>query len=839
MAHAAVLAEKEEFCDAYFPIPSSPSPNKPKPVLETNPFLELKDFKGNEAKLRTAFAKIVDDHNLVPGLVFRECSERPDPLYIDPYQQKVDAAWCFERDAKDDKTQDWGNQVLPVEFKAVDDPFDDTQDNISTSAGKRKMARGQIITYSERLHAVQQRTALFMLIVIGQRARFTRWDRSGTVVTRAFNYVKDWKFFCDILWRIGNCSSAQLGLDPTATHVYDSDPDYVTMFKAANMENTVDHAERVLKDGKLPEGEFEYVRKMFKASLKPNWPRYRVEVPDGEGCRKFLIGKPAFLAKGMAGRGTRGYVALDCATGRFVWLKDAWRANYELVDQEGDILKALNQAKVYNVPTMICHGDIEGQATETPDWWERKKQEREQQKREQLEREQLERDQLERENQAREKPRRDRTTPASSSTDSSDTCVNSSSSRPMKRKLKDDGEASTEPAAEAEHSSLRLHQHYRLVVQEVAMPLDHFQYPQQLVAIMFDCVRSHYEAATKPKRPLLHRDISSGNILIYPRVIVTTAGGAELQWRGILVDWEMSKPKHKGEGLRTARQPERTGTWQYLSMALLAPGLIQVGIPDELESFFHVFLHYALRYIKSTNSNGLAIANFLDQYFDLYGYEDGVYTCGALKRSTIELGRIRVGTSTYLRFGNPLDTIFAKLLSWFRARYIVLAYKKQQAAAEHEPEASTGSDADPSRSSSVPRHIDYGMDSFAAQLAAPEPDSMNESVEVPTAEQTALAERLQAHDQMLQLLLKAMGEIWPPQEAADQIPSGWKPPSGSRFPLPLSKTVENKRKRIKKAAGCVSEPPPPLRPLVTPRSPHTPQRRTANSLGFLPEDESS
>ncbi|KAI1788185.1 hypothetical protein LXA43DRAFT_648416 [Ganoderma leucocontextum] len=824
MAHAAVLAEKEEFCDAYFPVPSTPSPNKPKPVLETNPFLELKDFKGNEAKLRTAFAKIVDDHNLVPGLVFRECSERPDPLHIDLYQQKVDAAWCFERDAKDDKTQDWGNQVLPVEFKAVDDPFDDTQDNISTSAGKRKMARGQIITYSELLHAVQQRTALFMLVVIGQRARFTRWDRSGTVVTRVFNYVKDWKFFCDILWRIGNCSSTQLGLDPTATRVYDSDPDYVTMFKAANMENTVDHAERVLKDGKLPEGEFEYVRKMFKASLKPNWPRYRVEVPDGEGCRKFLIGKPAFLAKGMAGRGTRGYVALDCATGRFVWLKDAWRANYELVDQEGDILTALNQAQVYNVPTMICHGDIKGQSTETPDWWERKKQEREQQKRE---------------NQACQKSRRDRTTPASSSTDSSDTCVNSSSSRPMKRKLEDDGEASTEPAAETEHCSLRLHQHYRLVVQEVAMPLDRFQYPKQLVAIMFDCVRSHYEAATKPKTPLLHRDISSGNILIYPRVIELTDGGAELQWRGILVDWEMSKPKHKGEGLRRAREPERTGTWQYLSIALLAPGLIQVGIPDELESFFHVLLYYTLRYVKSINSNGLAIANFLDSYFDLYGCEDGVYICGAVKRSTIELGRIRVGTDTYLRFGNPLDTVFTKLLSWFKARYVVLAYEKQQAAAAQQGQVSADNGADSNADSNADYGEDSKTDSFAAQLAALEPDSEDEGVEVPTTEQRSFAKRLEAHDQMLQLLLKAMRETWPPQEAADQIPSGWRPPSGSRFPLPLSTIVENKRKRIKKAAGCVSEPPPPFRPLVTPRSPHTPQTRTANSLGFLPEDESS
>ncbi|KAI1788199.1 hypothetical protein LXA43DRAFT_838864, partial [Ganoderma leucocontextum] len=136
---------------------------------------------------------------------------------------------------------------------------------------------------------------------------------------------------------------------------------------------------------------------------------------------------------------------------------------------------------------------------------------------------------------------------------------------------------------------------------------------------------------------LLHRDISSGNILIYPRVTVDLNGVASVKWGGILADWEMSKPVHKDESEpRTARQPERTGTWQYLSIALLSTGVIRVGIPDELESFFHVLLYYTLRYMKGANCDGKSIANFLDSYFDLYGYEDRTYTCGALKRSTIE-----------------------------------------------------------------------------------------------------------------------------------------------------------------------------------------------------------
>ncbi len=390
---------------------------------------------------------------------------------MDAYRQKVDAGWYYPRDAPEDRTPYWGNQVIPVEFKGDetgDDPFDDEKDNISSEALSRKEARGQMITYSELLHVIQQRTALFMLIIIGRRARFTRWDRSGTVVTRAFNYVDHWELFCDILWRIGSCSQAQLGFDPTATRVYDDDADYAIMYRAATMVDTVDYSERVLKGGKLPPGEFEYVRKMFKDSIVPGWPRYRVKIPievPGEAkpesektFRDFLIGKPAFRAKGMAGRGTRGYVALDCAQKRFVWLKDAWRANYEFVEREGDILAALNQAQVTNVPTMLCHGDIGGQTTETPDWWARRN----------------------------EVCGNSESTSVSSTSGSSHTFVDSISSKGKKRQRDDDDDEGS--GTKIESCPLRLHQHYRPVVREVAMPLDRFEYPQQLVQVIFDCV---------------------------------------------------------------------------------------------------------------------------------------------------------------------------------------------------------------------------------------------------------------------------------------------------------------------------------------------------------------
>ena len=60
-------------------------------------------------------------------------------------------------------------------------------------------------------------------------------------------------------------------------------------------------------------------------------------------------------------------------------------------------------------------------------------------------------------------------------------------------------------------------------------------------------------------RPLLHCDISSGNILIYPRVVKFKDNQVLLRWGGMLADWELSKPFQKDESeVRSARQPVRT-----------------------------------------------------------------------------------------------------------------------------------------------------------------------------------------------------------------------------------------------------------------------------------------
>ena len=60
-------------------------------------------------------------------------------------------------------------------------------------------------------------------------------------------------------------------------------------------------------------------------------------------------------------------MALDCATRQFVFLKDAWRVGVQYTggQREGDVMELLREKSVRNVPTIYCHGDIEGQKAVT------------------------------------------------------------------------------------------------------------------------------------------------------------------------------------------------------------------------------------------------------------------------------------------------------------------------------------------------------------------------------------------------------------------------------------------------------------------------------------------
>lgn len=435
---------------------------------------------------------------LIPGLKMRLAENAPDPLTIDDVGQKIDAALfpdSLEFEATDIRPH-WADQLVPVEFKrdpVRGDPFDDRKDDdseIDADALDRKKVRGQIIHYSELINSVQHRVHLLMLLIMGRKCRMLRWDRSGVIISRSFDYYENWEFFCDILWRISvlaRFDPARLGHDPSAIRLSPGTPEWNTMTEAGEPhEDDVDHQERTLNPDELKPGEpftFKYVRALFRESLKDAWPRYRLEVPDGEMTRTYYVCHPYFRAKGMIGRGTRGYVALEIENHkhRFRWLKDAWRVDYDGVSLEGTILQQLNGAGVKNIPTLVCHGDIHSQKTKSPDLWEEVKN-------------------------ARSGPNPQ---PLASTESSSRTLVEPEpGAAGSKRKRMDDvaaeGPAVPHPLSQSfgEETSLlpdspfRRHAHYRLVVEEVCMPLSMFTNGQQLVLIIVDCITGEWSCSS-------------------------------------------------------------------------------------------------------------------------------------------------------------------------------------------------------------------------------------------------------------------------------------------------------------------------------------------------------
>lgn len=314
----------------------------------------------------------VNDHNLVPGYKLLRSGKQPDSEVVDSLGRKVDSALFPTSRVRTDQTPNWPDQIIPFVWKIdhpTNDVFVDLEDKSVQCLDHRELA-----AYLELLFQVQQRTAVFMFFIIGRKFRLLRWDRSGAIVSDAVDYYLHWEVLCEVFRRISFLSDEQLGFDATAMRLSPGDGDHEKMDNyAKSRKEDISHLEETsvqLVGDVVPI--FEYVRGAFRQSLHPHWPRYRVQVPDGKIMRSFLIGKPVIAAKGMVGRGTRGYIALDCHTWGFVWLKDAWRAHCLIVDKEGDILKALNDANVPNVPTLICHGDLPGQDTVTPSWWEQK-----------------------------------------------------------------------------------------------------------------------------------------------------------------------------------------------------------------------------------------------------------------------------------------------------------------------------------------------------------------------------------------------------------------------------------------------------------------------------------
>ncbi|KAH9936638.1 uncharacterized protein B0H18DRAFT_1206888 [Fomitopsis serialis] len=197
------------------------------------------------------------------------------------------------------------------------------------------------------------------------------------------------------------------------------------------------------------------------------------------------------------------------------------------------------------------------------------------------------------------------------------------------------GEArSTRAQAFLEGSPPKLIQ-YRIILLEIGKPLKEYETSRELVRATYCCLTAHQDAWEKAG--VLHRDISSGNLLL--RCVIRD--GKVVGWIGILVDWGLCKYKDE-LGMRSVLKT-RSGTWQFISAVLLAfPGHFAHTVWHDIESFIHVLHWMCLRFhMTDYSTNKKQLHDYVSGVYDAsYVSPDGTSVGGKAKLTMMQAGTV-------------------------------------------------------------------------------------------------------------------------------------------------------------------------------------------------------
>ncbi|EPQ50681.1 hypothetical protein GLOTRDRAFT_141447 [Gloeophyllum trabeum ATCC 11539] len=460
----------------------------------------------------------------------------------------------------------WDRIALFAEFKTQAnsksaDPFEDGDTK------QRREVRGQLIGYAAEIFARQHRTHVFSLLILGEYARFVRWDRSGAVFSDKIHYAQKPKQISEFIWRFVCATPQEQGYDESAEEIKKDSLEYKAMMDAHKYTD-------------VP-----YVADYFKKTCDSDWPWYKLRVdvepspfptdaPHPETSaddprlptrgspttepRYFLVGKPHTPTAGLTGRATRGYIAWDLTGRRLVFLKDCWRVDSPRLEKEGHTLLKLKEAKVQRTPTLEREGVVK---------------------------------------------------------------------------------------------AMKPHVHYRLVVEEIGCRLDDFADSRELVLVIYECLYAHAMAFKQAK--ILHRDVSAGNILIMRKEV-----NGVIYSSGLLNDWDLSK----NVDIKEVRQVDRTGTWQFMSARLLLhPSKVHM-VQDDLESFLHVLVYEAARWLSRQGRTSLD--EFMHSFFDEVEPMDNETIGGVHKAHCFFTGALGFTFKC-----EQLQHIITTLFGWFKAYY--------------------------------------------------------------------------------------------------------------------------------------------------------------------------
>ncbi|KAA1475533.1 hypothetical protein DENSPDRAFT_805921 [Dentipellis sp. KUC8613] len=447
-------------------------------------------------------------------------------------------------------------------FKTDKDPFDDKPNKSDfpfescTLAGKN--TRGQITAYAAAMLELQFRTFVFSIFIMGDFARLIRWDRSGAIVTRAFNYQDDPEPLAQFIWRYNFLSRAQRGFDESVKVIEITD-------------NTTDLSEarkelRKYVPPKVDQNQEIFLLRMIPLSTSSEPLPLSGQAPSGPSIpptRSFYahdprstdgwdyyVTAPHMSDRGPFGRMTRSLYVYDRVAKRVRHLKDTNRIISPKHTVEHEIINELGEKKVRHISTVHAAWDVatKGECYDT-------------------------------------------VTP---------TFCNNKSIDPQ-----------FAPPEVGYFKAQRVYRHYRLITNELGVPLWVFTNWKQVIRALIDAMEALDDAEKAGWR---HRDVSVGNVMIHGD-------------HGLLIDWDASQRSADMNCGNPARVPDLTGTWQFMSLRRLRDSSGRHDSVDDLESVFWVLLWLALNYSVHTLPPD-ALKNLLQFTFDDSRFEGGHYKGG-------------------------------------------------------------------------------------------------------------------------------------------------------------------------------------------------------------------
>ncbi|KAK0475292.1 hypothetical protein EDD18DRAFT_1218735 [Armillaria luteobubalina] len=291
-----------------------------------------------------------------------EANSEGDEEFEVEEEDTEDEAAQDEEDEDEDQDQDHMetakeepkvNEPVPEDVKVLPGfPFE----NISCYAGVMMM--------------VQHRSHLFTTLICGRFARFIRWDRSGAIVSKRFDYTKEKTLLFNFYSRFAQLLPSQRGKDPTVSPLTDPDEDAIARAKFKHFDTDMWHGDAGPKAKRFISIE---EQKLLRIEMTVN----------NKICR-FVICAPKFNDSAFSpfGQSTRRSLAIDldspdlkdASNEGLLFMKDYWREDFASDGQRigpkmetGDDIPDMvtitqqyartlpNQLDGYHLPTLQAH----------------------------------------------------------------------------------------------------------------------------------------------------------------------------------------------------------------------------------------------------------------------------------------------------------------------------------------------------------------------------------------------------------------------------------------------------------------------------------------------------